>query len=69
MDVLIAEDEIRERIDGLAVEIAAACGNRRLLVARSVASDRMVRTSCERLSCCRRLRAAADNRACNRRGE
>lgn len=32
MDVLIAEEEIRERIDGLAVEIAAACGNRPITV-------------------------------------
>lgn len=32
MDVLIAEDEIRERIDGLAVEIAAACGDRPITV-------------------------------------
>lgn len=32
MDVLIAEEEIRERIDSLAVEIAAACGSRPLTV-------------------------------------
>ena len=32
MDVLIAEDEIRERIDGLAVEIAAAYGGRPVTV-------------------------------------
>ncbi|MFO0801596.1 MAG: hypoxanthine phosphoribosyltransferase [Gemmataceae bacterium] len=32
MDVLITEEEIRERIDGLAVEIAAASGNRPITV-------------------------------------
>src|SRR5690242_11690992 len=32
LEVLIAEDEIRERIDRLAVEIAAACGDRPLTV-------------------------------------
>lgn len=32
MDVLITEDEIRERIDGLAVEIAAAFGGRPVTV-------------------------------------